>query len=770
MRKAFLRFLPLLLLSIIVQPVAAHAVPVESKPRPNQILEVAPGVVLIEFNEPVVPDLSQIHLLTQAGERVQATAVYPIDATNRTLQIDLPPLADGAYLVSWQVLSSVDGHTTSGSFSFGVGDTVLTAVSNDVSISAQLSPLNSVARALFLVGSALIMGFFAFRLLVWNPILGDVELDPEEERLDIDTARFGVRVAHFGIFLLFAALLIILIDQNQAYRLTQANNLTIWLGTQFGVVWLVRLFVVAFLHFNLTTFINLEDDRQALRGWEWWSGFILALGLTFSNALVSHSAALAENTFQAVLIDWSHVIAATIWAGGLVYFAFSLWQGRFLSAGARSWLTLSLVLHFSGLAAIAVGVLIPSGSYLAWRHMGSWTQLVGTVYGQTLIYKLVLSFLIALIAWVNLMVIKPRMNRAYEASDKAESARLNGRFNAIVRLEAVLAILILLLAGVLTDLQRGVDAPLLRDAAGQTTISTRAEDLTFDVEIEPALVGQNEFVLEIVNELGQPIPEDGAVQIRFTFLGQSVGAATAEAVRLDDGRYYLEGSYISLVGEWQMEISVRRPGRIDTFAPIRLEAGLGGTIRPLDQGFRPLEEFAKLMTLLSTGGTGAAMVLFALLWGFIATRAARTEWQLIPMLGVSLVAFWFGTVHIINFFEVEYTPAKFATNPILPDANSIAIGQSLYTENCVPCHGLEGRADGPAALNLNPRPADFTDGHTATHTDGDLFYWILQGVEGSAMPAFEERITREEAWHLVNYVRRLSSQGAALGFDNSIQD
>lgn len=761
MRRASLLFLLFLIWVGSSRPAAAHAVPVESEPRPNQVLERAPGVVLIEFNEPVVPDLSQIQVLAQAGARVQTSTVYPTDSDNRTLQVDLPPLDDGAYLVSWQVLSSVDGHTTSGSFSFGVGDAVLTAVTNDVNISAQFSPINSAARALFLLGLGLLMGFFTFRLFVWNIILGDVELEPEEERLDLSTARFGVRLAHVGIFCLFAALLLILIDQNEAYRLTQPNNLSIWLGTQFGSVWLARLFLVALLHFNLTTFLNIEDDRNALRGWEWWSGFVLTLGLTFSNALVSHSAALPDLTLQAVLIDWSHAAAATMWVGGLVYFAIALWQARVLNDQARSWLTLSLVLHFSGLAAIAVGALVASGTYLAWRHIGSWTRLVGTVYGLTLLSKLGLSLGVALIAWLNLMVIKPRMNQAYEATDQAASGRLNARFNHIVRLEAGLAVAILLVAGVLTDIQRSADAPLLRDAAGQTTLTTTAEDLTFNVQIEPALVGQNEFAIEILDENNQPIPESSQVDVRFTFLGQSVGAATAQAERQENGRYLLDGSYISLVGDWQMEISVRRPDLYDTFAPLRLEAGLGGTIRPVDAGFRPLEAFAKSMTLLSTGGTGLGMVLFAILWGVIATRAARTEWQLIPMLAVSLIAFWFGTAHIINFFDVEFTPSKFVTNPILPDANSIAIGQALYNENCVPCHGLAGRADGPAALNLNPPPADFTDGHTATHTDGDLYFWILQGVEDTAMPAFEDRITREEAWHLVNYVRRLSSQGDA---------
>ena len=487
---------------------------------------------------------------------------------------------------------------------------------------------------------------------------------------------------------------------------------------------------------------------------------MLALGLTFTNAMVSHSAALATQTLQAVLIDWAHVLAATVWAGGLLYFAVSLWQARHLPQEIRSWLTLSLILNFSAVAAIAVGILTASGVFLASKHIGSWTLLVGTRYGLTLVVKVLLALLVFGVAAVNLMIIKPRLNRAYDESDKGQSEKLGRRFNWLIRAETLLAVGIIVVAGILTDMQRGADAPLLTGAPGKTSVTAQIDDLNYKMAIEPALIGNNRFEIEIVSENGSPIPDDSEVSLRYTFLGQSVGATTAVAESLGNGRYLVDGSFISLMGNWQVEITVRRPGLHDSFAPFRLEAGVGGTIRPLDKSFQPLEELARLMTLLGRGGTGLVMVLFAILWGFIATKASRAEWQLIPLLAISLLAFWFGATHLIAFFDVEYTPAKFITNPILPDASSITIGQEIYNENCIPCHGLAGRADGPAALNLNPPPADFTDGHTSTHTDGDLFFWILQGKADTAMPAFEEKISREEGWHLVNYVRRLSSQAA----------
>jgi len=319
-----------------------------------------------------------------------------------------------------------------------------------------------------------------------------------------------------------------------------------------------------------------------------------------------------------------------------------------------------------------------------------------------------------------------------------------------------IALLILVAAGVLTDLQRGVDAPLLADAPGQTTVTQAAEDLQVEMQLQPALVGNNTFDILITDENGDPVTNAEEVSVRYTFLGQSLGSSSGQAETLGNGRYRLEGSYISLIGTWQVEVSIRRPNTFDTFAAYRLEAGVGGNIRELDSGVRPLESFAKFMNRANLGATGAGIVLFALLWGFIGVRAAKNEGQLVALLAISLICFWLGSSQLFDFFTNEYTPAKFATNPILPDVESIAIGQELFTENCVPCHGPEGRGNGPTARTLSPPPADFAAGHTATHTDGDLYFWILQGIEDTAMPAFGDQLTEEQAWHLVNYVRRLS--------------
>jgi copper transport protein len=96
-------------------------------------------------------------------------------------------------------------------------------------------------------------------------------------------------------------------------------------------------------------------------------------------------------------------------------------------------------------------------------------------------------------------------------------------------------------------------------------------------------------------------------------------------------------------------------------------------------------------------------------------------------------------------------------NPIPADAASISQGERLYEQNCLPCHGPQGKGDGPVGRTLNPRPSDLSQ-HTlpGLHPDGQLFEWISKGYPGSVMPAFEGTLTEEQRWHLVNYIRTLS--------------
>ena len=99
-------------------------------------------------------------------------------------------------------------------------------------------------------------------------------------------------------------------------------------------------------------------------------------------------------------------------------------------------------------------------------------------------------------------------------------------------------------------------------------------------------------------------------------------------------------------------------------------------------------------------------------------------------------------------------------NPIPSSAESIAKGKELYMEktkgNCVFCHGDTGAGNEANLPRLRRKPADLTNKERmATMTDGELFWKISKGITG-IMPAGEKRMTEEERWHVVNYIRTLA--------------
>jgi len=47
--------------------------------------------------------------------------------------------------------------------------------------------------------------------------------------------------------------------------------------------------------------------------------------------------------------------------------------------------------------------------------------------------------------------------------------------------------------------------------------------------------------------------------------------------------------------------------------------------------------------------------------------------------------------------------------------------------------------------------AHFASGHV--HPDGRLFFWISEGIGGTAMPAFKDRLSETERWDVVNFLK-----------------
>lgn len=120
-------------------------------------------------------------------------------------------------------------------------------------------------------------------------------------------------------------------------------------------------------------------------------------------------------------------------------------------------------------------------------------------------------------------------------------------------------------------------------------------------------------------------------------------------------------------------------------------------------------------------------------------------------IGILLIggAVWAGTVE-----WKAPASAKATKNPVDKIAG-VKLGEALFRENCVICHGKVGKGDGEAAAAMKPRPRSLIDKHVQAQADGELFWKISEGRE--AMPGWKS-ISEKERWSLVHYIRALAEK------------
>ena len=98
-------------------------------------------------------------------------------------------------------------------------------------------------------------------------------------------------------------------------------------------------------------------------------------------------------------------------------------------------------------------------------------------------------------------------------------------------------------------------------------------------------------------------------------------------------------------------------------------------------------------------------------------------------------------------YAAQHTPEN-DKNPLARKPAAIRAGKRLYEQTCQSCHGGDARGDRAPALSTGT----FRRGGK----DGEIFQNIRNGIAGTAMPPFS-RLTSDQTWQLVSYIRSLSS-------------
>ena len=511
---------------------SAHALLASSDPANGASLPKAPSEIRLTFTESPDPALSTILVLDSGGTKlpVGPPALQP----PRTLTASLPAhLPNGVYTVSWQTVSTQDGHETAGVFAFGVGPVegaIAPGVAPNVSTSGP-TPFSVAAKTALYAGLMLLVGAAVVGLGLFGGAPGSLRI----VGLVAALLAFGGAIGLLG-----------------AEQQTVGVPLNDFVQTATGrpYLWLVVATLAAAI------FAVLAAARERWRAALWGSGAAAAVAMAI-RASSGHAAGGPDPLLQQAY-QWLHFAAAGLWIGGLVLLLLLL---RERLGTHRP--PIQEARRFSNLAVWLVAVVALTGVLRAVSELGGLSNLLDGLrasYGLTVLGKVAAGLV---------LIGLGATNRLRNVAILAEDERPLRRF---VGAETVVALGVLVLTGVLTGWSppvAGASAatgppPVAGSATGADFATTTRVSLT----LTPGFAGPNAFRAEVTDyDSGAPVNAD-AVTLRF----QSVTHPDlpVSQIRLTqqmdhqamsspgmDGVWVGQGTAASVMGAWKVTALVR---------------------------------------------------------------------------------------------------------------------------------------------------------------------------------------------------------------------
>ena len=339
---------------------SAHAFLAASSPAAGARLAASPKALTLSFTEPVTAQGERVTVKTVPGRSV-ALGPTRRSAGGAVLTVPLPPLAQGIYVVDWQVVSAEDGHYSSGEFAFAVGSGG--ALPAAASASADVAWPEAIASWLVLAGLALAASGLLGEEVVWGPLR--------------PSGWSPAPLAPTGPIL--AALLgsvgLLLLNVRALSRAAPPGHAgVVWSAALRSPAGDLALAAIALIVYALAVLGLSRMRRPALVA---LAGAMVAVGLR------THPAAAPDWWGRAAIVV--HVVLGLLWVGVLAHLVLA-WRRRQVSPPVA----VELVRRYARLAGWTVALVLGSGAAAALTQFHGWSQLWTTLYGNVLVAKLLL--------------------------------------------------------------------------------------------------------------------------------------------------------------------------------------------------------------------------------------------------------------------------------------------------------------------------------------------------------------------------------------------
>src|SRR5688572_19290565 len=113
------------------------------------------------------------------------------------------------------------------------------------------------------------------------------------------------------------------------------------------------------------------------------------------------------------------------------------------------------------------------------------------------------------------------------------------------------------------------------------------------------------------------------------------------------------------------------------------------------------------------------------------------------------------------FMRGWMTPSiyKGMQNPGSNTPENFVAAREHFADHCASCHANDGSGNTEMGRNLYPKAPDMRLPRTQQLSDGEIFYFIENGVRLTGMPGWSTGTPEGEksSWQLVHFIRRLST-------------
>lgn len=512
------------------RPAFAHAVLEQSNPADGAVVATAPTQVTLDFGEPVGVEAGAVRVFDDRLHRVDDGR--PTAAGSQVRVALKSGLRPGTYTVTWRVISA-DSHPVAGGFTFSIGhpSSVAGTVQSEAHGSRLVGILLGVGRYAAYTGLVLGVGTAAVLLLLWPA--GWAERRPRR----LVWTGWGALLGGTVIGLLLegpygAGVGITHVFDGDLLRATFDARYGLVLGARFGLLLLLAL--------------ALRAAPRLLTG-------LVMLGILVTFALAGHAATGAQVPFT-VLSDVLHVGAMAGWLGGLALLVGCL-ASRVEPLGA-------VLPRFSRFAFGAVVTLVVTGTYQAWRNVGSWAGLPDTVYGRLLLAKIGCVVLLVGVGnlsrrwvvrqYVSVPAGQPALVPAGGPAKSPEPpAPPPDRLRVLRRglaAEVGIGAVVLVLTTILVNTAQARES---RAVPASYSTSSSAGDTAVQVTAKPTRTGRVTLTLRVRNAAGKAIP------VQRVTAGLSLPSAGIGPLPVHFDKSLIARPDIAKSGHWLLDVTVQ---------------------------------------------------------------------------------------------------------------------------------------------------------------------------------------------------------------------